>query len=65
MNESDRYEPTPLLKAFQTATEQGIVMESALYHLGRYCDESFKQLSLPHGERYAPNPFCRCMKDEN
>ncbi|KAF9226785.1 hypothetical protein BS17DRAFT_800749 [Gyrodon lividus] len=51
MNESDRYEPSRLLKAFTTAASQGTMMESALYHLGRFHDQSFKQLSLSDDER--------------
>lgn len=57
MNESDRYEPSQLLKAFQTASNQGTMMESAHYHLGRFHDQSFKQLSAPDDERYANNLF--------
>lgn len=52
MNESDRYEPSQLLKAFQTASTQGTMMESALYHLGRFHDHCVKQLSFPDDERY-------------
>lgn len=52
MNESDRYDPAQLLKAFQVASKQGAMMESALYHLGRFHDQSFKQLSSPDDERY-------------
>ncbi|KAH0840168.1 Nop14-like family-domain-containing protein [Lanmaoa asiatica] len=51
MNESDRYEPSQLLKAFQIASGQGAMMESALYHLGRFHDQSFKQLAAPDEER--------------
>ncbi|KIJ20461.1 hypothetical protein PAXINDRAFT_174826 [Paxillus involutus ATCC 200175] len=51
MNESDRYEPSRLLKAFTTAASQGTMLESALYHLGRFHDQSFKQLSSPDDER--------------
>ncbi|KAF8138751.1 hypothetical protein EV363DRAFT_1394182 [Boletus edulis] len=51
MNESDRYEPSQLLKAFQTASSQGTMMESALYHLGKFHDQSFKQLSTADDER--------------
>ncbi|KAG9317708.1 hypothetical protein JVU11DRAFT_1921 [Chiua virens] len=51
MNESGRYEPSPLLKAFQVASRQGAMMESASYHLGRFHDQSFKQLPIPDEER--------------
>ncbi|KAF9238832.1 hypothetical protein BU15DRAFT_88266 [Melanogaster broomeanus] len=51
MNESDRYETSRLLKAFTTAASQGTMMESALYHLGRFYDQSFKQLPSSDDER--------------
>lgn len=62
MNESDRYEPSQLLKAFQTASNQGTMMESALYHLGRFHDQSFKQISAPDDERYATSFVSRSKK---
>lgn len=64
MNESDRYEPSQLLKAFQNASGQGAMMESALYHLGRFHDQSFKQLAVPDDERYAKRQFSR-SKNKN
>ncbi|KIJ69878.1 hypothetical protein HYDPIDRAFT_79167 [Hydnomerulius pinastri MD-312] len=51
MNESDRYDSSRLLKAFTTAANQGTMIESAMYHLGRFHDQSFKQLSSPDDER--------------
>lgn len=64
MNESDRYEPSQLLKAFQNASSQGAMMESALYHLGRFYDQSFKQLGEQDDERYANRQFSGSSKQK-
>ncbi|KAH7887463.1 hypothetical protein F5I97DRAFT_2009110, partial [Phlebopus sp. FC_14] len=51
MNESGRYDPSRLLKAFSTAANQGTMLESAYYHLGRFHDQCFKQLPSNDDER--------------
>lgn len=51
MNDSGRYDANQLLTAFRTASNQGTMLESAYYHLGRFHDQWFRQLSSPDDER--------------
>ncbi|KAF8076761.1 hypothetical protein FPV67DRAFT_1472577 [Lyophyllum atratum] len=49
MNESDRFDMNPIFKTFQSATELRPDWESCHFHLGRFHDECFKNLS--HAEQ--------------
>ncbi|KAG5654241.1 hypothetical protein H0H81_005928 [Sphagnurus paluster] len=51
MNESDRFDMNPIFKNFQNATELRPEWESGHFHLGRFYDECFKNLS--HSEQAA------------
>ncbi|KAF5387623.1 hypothetical protein D9615_000714 [Tricholomella constricta] len=49
MNESDRFDMNPIFKTFQSATELRPNWESCHFHLGRFHDDCFKNLS--HSEQ--------------
>ncbi|OBZ70466.1 Serine/threonine-protein kinase atr [Grifola frondosa] len=46
MNDSDRFEVGPILKAFQVAAELYPKWESSQFHLGQFQDECFKSLTI-------------------
>ncbi|KAG5648746.1 hypothetical protein DXG03_000093 [Asterophora parasitica] len=69
MNESDRFDMNPIFKTFQSATELRPNWESCHFHLGRFHDDCFKNLSASEqGNRgmkmnlYTVRSFAKAIK---